>query len=121
MVQKFYVNINGDYLGSYDGPDIDNPHAGETEVAPPPPDGRDKWNGTSWDAYLPTANEIKAEANRRIQASGHDWMAAREVSDGTVIPPAIKTYATNIRADSAALEATPVADYKDDSHWTIAP
>lgn len=122
MAERYFVDSNGDYLGAYDGPDgAGNPYDGETEVGSPPASAKDNWNGSTWIEHLPTAEQIKAEANRRIAASGHDWMAARETGGGAAIPQNIKDYAANIRTDCAALEAAPVADYRNDTHWTAAP
>jgi len=121
MTQRFFVDTNGNFLGSYEGPDGSNPFIGETEVGSAPEDARSTWNGTAWVDYLPSVLELKEEANRRIIESGHDWMAIREISDGTPIPQTIKDYAAAIRADCAALELSPVSDYKNDTHWTAAP
>lgn len=118
---EYYVDTGtGAYIGAWDDGNPDAPTTGVTEVGSAPADANDIWGFPGWTAHLPSAAEIKAEANRRIVASGHDWMAAREVGGGTIMPANIKTYAANIRDDSATLEATPVADYTDDSHWTAA-
>ena len=72
-------------------------------------------------ATPPTVAKIKAEASRRIIRSGHDWMAARAVGAGIAIPTHIKIYAADVRTSSANLEAAPVANYKDNTHWPADP
>ena len=67
---------------------------------------------------VPTIDQIKSEAGRRIVASGHDWMAARQTGDGAPMPQTIKDYAAAIRTDSATLEESLPEDYTNDSHWT---
>jgi len=69
----------------------------------------------------PTINDIKSEANRRIELAMPSWMVSREVSGGTPITQTIKDYAAAIRTDSATLEASLPSDYQDDIHWTTAP
>lgn len=49
MTQKFYADINGKYLGSYDGPPgPDNPHDGETETDSPPNRSTDVLKDSVW-------------------------------------------------------------------------
>lgn len=49
MVQKFYADKNGKYLGSYDGPaGPDNPHEGETETDSSPNSPTDVWDSSMW-------------------------------------------------------------------------
>ena len=60
---------------------------------------------------------VKREAARRIEASGHDWMALRKVTSGIDVPQAIIDYAAAVRAASGALESTLPQDYYDDKHW----
>lgn len=43
---KYYVDASGNYLGGFDG--NPTPPSGSIEVSAPPPDARQKWNGTSW-------------------------------------------------------------------------
>ena len=45
---KYYVDINGNYLGGFDG--VDAPD-GSIEVENAPNHGLDKWNGEKWIAY----------------------------------------------------------------------
>ena len=65
--------------------------------------------------------EIKQEASRRIQASGHDWMAHRKISTGVDIPQTILDYAAAVRLACDALEVSLPDDYADDSHWPEVP
>lgn len=71
----------------------------------------------------PTTAAVKAEAARRIYASGLPWMVEREVSGGEPIPQAVKDHAAAVRAASGVLESlSPIpADYTDDSHWPDVP
>jgi len=124
MVQKYYADSGtGDYLGSFDGDAGDNPFTGHTDTGVAPGAPTDNWNGSSWDANLSTATtaQLKAEANRRIAKSGHDWMAARETGGGATMPSNITTYASDIRADCVTLEASPPTDWTNDTHWTADP
>ena len=43
---KYYVDVDGNYLGGFDGAGPDN----STEVSWAPPDARQHWNGSYWDA-----------------------------------------------------------------------
>jgi len=45
MSTKFFVDDAGNYIGGFDGAE---PPAGAIEVAPPPDDARQKWNGEEW-------------------------------------------------------------------------
>jgi hypothetical protein len=83
-------------------------HDGSVFAAPVPVDN------------TPTVDMIKQEANRRIAASGHDWMIIRSISDSTAVPQAVLDYAAAVRAASATLEGTLPEDYTDDSHWPTA-
>lgn len=42
---KYYVDINGNYLGGFDGAE---PPQGAIEVSNPPENGNDTWNGNTW-------------------------------------------------------------------------
>lgn len=48
MTQKFYVDAQGKYLGSYDGPAADNPFKNKTVVAEAPANVSQVWNGTAF-------------------------------------------------------------------------
>ena len=75
-----------------------------------------KWDAERQDRLIAG---IKAEARRRIEATGLPWMVEREVSGGDPVPQTVKDQAAAIRAASDALEAMdPIpADYADDGHW----
>jgi hypothetical protein len=45
MTQLFFVSPSGAYLGSFDGAP---PPAGAIEVAGPPADARQRWDGSRW-------------------------------------------------------------------------
>lgn len=59
MEERFYIDINGKYLGSYTGPEANNPYLTETEILVPPNNGKDTWNFStqSWDAYTLSVEE----------------------------------------------------------------
>jgi len=48
MTQRFYINSDGTYAGSYDGPDAGNPHAGKVEVPSCPTSSHLVWDGAQW-------------------------------------------------------------------------
>ena len=60
---------------------------------------------------------IKVEAARRIQASGHDWIAIRKITTGEDVPVAVINYAAAVRTASGVLEGDLPQDFYDDSHW----
>lgn len=64
---------------------------------------------------------IKAEAQRRIRASGLGWMVEREMSGGKPVPDSIKTFAAAVRAACNQLEASDADDVTDDRHWPTIP
>lgn len=69
-----------------------------------------------------TVEMVKLEARRRIETVMPTWMVSREVSGGTAISATIKTYAADIRTDSAVLEGTLPQDYAtNEAHWTDEP
>lgn len=55
---KYFVDINGNYLGSFDGL---QPQDG-TEVPSPPPHANCHWNGASFDPYIRPAQEVADES-----------------------------------------------------------
>lgn len=67
-MQRFFVDENGSYLGSYDGQNHDLPHemAGRVEVPNAPQDARQKWDGEKWLEVAPTAEMLTAELERRL-------------------------------------------------------
>ena len=76
MTQRFYINSDGTYAGSYDGPDNNNPHAGKVEVPSCPISSKLIWNGTQWtgheelkQAKLDRENN-KASAKAKLAALG---------------------------------------------------
>lgn len=105
-------------------------------VLAPPPEAAEgmqaRWCDGAWtvepahqadDHRSPTIDDIKAEAARRIYASGLSWMVEREVSGGLPIPQAVKDYAAAVRAASGAMEAmSPIPDdYTDNRYWPEMP
>lgn len=53
---KYYVDIDGNYLGGFDGV---RPPSGSLEVPNPPEDGRSKWVDGSWgDPVLSNEEQI---------------------------------------------------------------
>lgn len=81
--------------------------AAENEIAP-------------YDPPAVTADQVKAEAGRRIELVMPAWMVARHVSGGKPIPPEVADAAEAIRSASGTLEAMePIpADYTDDKWWS---
>ncbi len=118
MTQKFYVDTNSDYLGSYDGPSGDNPYSGETEVGSAPTHGTDNWNGSSWGvvAYVPDVEDIRTECRRRIKFDAHDLSAKKAT------PPAVSTtYLDDCVTACETLEGTLPTDYLTSSTWPALP
>lgn len=66
-----------------------------------------------------TATDVKAEAERRIEAIMPRWMIDRQVSGGAPLPDEVKARAEAIRAASNRLERLPriPTDYRDERHW----
>ena len=62
---------------------------------------------------------VKAEAARRITATGIGWMVEREVSGGAPIPQVVKDACALIRERSNAIETRdPIPqDFTDDKYW----
>ena len=58
---KYYVDVNGNYLGGFDGVEAPN---GSVEVAQPPEHGLDIWTGSAWVKPLPTAEQLAIEAKQ---------------------------------------------------------
>ncbi|WP_333631535.1 hypothetical protein [Agrobacterium cavarae] len=67
-MQRFFVDENGSYLGSYDGRNQDLPQemAGRIEVPNAPQDARQKWDGEKWLEVTPTPEMLTAELERRL-------------------------------------------------------
>ena len=57
MTQRFFTDHDGNYLGSYDGPDEFMPEkmAAGLEVPTPPEDARQVWKDGAWQPYEPPA------------------------------------------------------------------
>lgn len=51
-MQRFFVDAEGNYLGSYDGPDSSNPFSSSNEVSLAPDHASQKWNGSTWNALV---------------------------------------------------------------------
>ena len=86
--------------------------------------GQRKWDGQKIITHtLPKPPDdiliaaIKREAALRIQQSGHDWMAAREVTTGQKVPNSVIEYAIAVRQASNDLESALEQDFTDDKHW----
>lgn len=58
---KFYINGQGKYLGGFDGA---LPPAGAIEVAQPPSDGRQEWDGKKWVDPAGLAAELVKEKRK---------------------------------------------------------
>lgn len=88
---------------------------------PIPPGERSVWNidTNQWETRPITVDEVKAEARRRIEATGLPWMAEREISGGDPVPDSVKRRCAEIRAASNTLEAlgSIPLDFTDDKYW----
>lgn len=69
----------------------------------------------------PTAQDVRMEARRRIDAMGLSWMVERAATGGKPVPQAITAYAALVRTASNAMEADPPADYAQDKRWPDPP
>lgn len=71
MTQKFFVDAQGNYLGSYDGPPSENPFSNAIEVSNPPSIATQKWTGSAWSAPpAPTSYQLsKAAVWRRMTSA----------------------------------------------------
>ena len=69
----------------------------------------------------PTADDVRREARRRINATGLSWMVERAATGGKTVPEAITAYAAAVRKASNTMEADPPEDYRDDKHWPKPP
>lgn len=73
MATKYYVDGNGKYIGGFDGA---LPPTGSVEVAFPPVDGRQTWNGSNWSAFDPSSfdtdslNQALTEPGSVVRALG---------------------------------------------------
>lgn len=64
---QYYVDASGNYLGGFDNGAT--PPAGSIEVAIPPTDGRQKWNGSSW-SVLDQDSIDTQDLNAQLAAPG---------------------------------------------------
>ena len=65
----------------------------------------------------PTADDVRAEANRRIEAVYPLYKQLNIVRTGNGALATMSAFIDAIRVASNAMEASPPADYRDDSHW----
>lgn len=143
---RWFVDANGVYLGGFEVPEGAEPNwpADAIEVPSPPPDGRMRWQGGIWVSPLPSADDVRAEAQRRIivrtgaRSLEHCMlqqlnalMRATELTNkralGIALGPAEEAEAAAleqlaadiqaVRSASNAMEPAPPADFADDSHW----
>ena len=56
MTAKYFVDVNGNYLGGFDGSE---PPEGSIQVPGAPDHGLQKWNGSGWDERELTDHEKK--------------------------------------------------------------
>lgn len=72
-----------------------------------------------WVLRTPTADDVRAEANRRIVAVYPLWeqINRNRTGDGAV---AMNAWIDSVRAASNLMEANPPLDYADDQHWPSA-
>jgi len=73
-MQKFFVDANGKFLGSFDGPGEVMPalFSSAIEVPLAPSDGQQKWQDGAWISPPPTPEMLAAELDRRL-AAGFDY------------------------------------------------
>lgn len=80
MTQKFYVDSDGNYLGSFDGVEPE----GGVEVAVPPPTGKAKLVGGEWIVPVEVpATVTPLQARRALRAAGllatvNAWVGAQD-------------------------------------------
>jgi len=57
MTQKFFIDADGFFVGSYDGPDdiVPEEMKGLGQVPGVPDDIRQKWSGNDWLPFTPSA------------------------------------------------------------------
>jgi hypothetical protein len=123
MSLTYYVHADGtfgaatDDVGEDYSPLIEVTDNGLTDV------NTQKWDfdNSVWVDIVPTADEIKEEAHRRIREAIPAWMVEREVLGGTAVSTTLKDYAEDVRTASNTLEGTTPANFKDDSHWPTPP
>lgn len=67
-MQRFFVDQDGNYLGSFDGADEEIPEDFADGVAVPsaPTDGREVWSGGKWVPAVPTPDLLTLELERRL-------------------------------------------------------
>lgn len=51
----YFIDKQGNYLGGFDGA---QPPSGAIQIAQPPNDGRDKWDGMQWIPYVDKSPDI---------------------------------------------------------------
>ncbi len=71
---------------------------------------------------VPTAEDVRREAARRIKAAGFDEAAVREFMTGHPMPDALKYFKLKVEFAGAALSRLkPVpADFRSDRYWPTA-
>ncbi len=89
---KFYIDIDGKYLGAFNGSSPD----GGKEVAYPPLDGRQTWNGNEWSDYNLAVGTNKILAQTALSKS--DLVALRCVKAGIQFPLIWRIYISELRA-----------------------
>lgn len=62
MSTKFFVDVDGNYLGGFDGAE---PPAGAIEVPVPPSDAREIWDGLAWLPLPVSLEPVPSEISRR--------------------------------------------------------
>ena len=67
MAQKYYVNVAGVFIGSFDGA---TPPTGSIAVPTPPNDQLQQWDGNQWVLRAPALLEYTAAARWAIEANG---------------------------------------------------
>lgn len=69
---KFYVDVQGRYIGGFDGADPPN---GAIEIAAPPDDGTDTWDGSTWHPAPPVVPEQVTMRQARLALLGAGLLA----------------------------------------------
>jgi len=69
-----------------------------------------------------SAAAVRAEAERRVKATGHDWMLVREQLTGRPVPSETRYLCMQIRfvGDSIARLSPIPADFRSDRYWPKA-
>lgn len=69
---KYYVDNNGNYLGSFDG--LDCPEEGAIEISSPPENGNQKWDGEKFLSYVNIQEQIETLENSITERNKREYV-----------------------------------------------